>query len=103
MLGCRYWPRGCKCDDHKDRVKDERVGFYTSKKGRWKDQSLWVHILHDENYDSMFMSNFGANKRTGNVQHRCGGTEHFQYPEVEAEYYDCRPAVDHNNQARMSK
>ena len=63
-----------------------------------------IHILHDEQYDSMFMSSFGKVGRDSSrkEQVRCGGHVKFYYPNIEAEYYYVRGAVDHNNQCRMS-
>ena len=78
-------------------VKGKPVGTYEVKLGEHQGRRAIIHILHGEQYDSMFMSSFGKAGRDSSrkEQVRCGGHVKFYYPNIEAEYYYARGAADH--------
>lgn len=69
--------------------------------GMFLGKPIFIVYLKDEDYDSLFMSSYAPNQRSGKEQVRCGGAKRFQYPMNQALYYSARPFVDHANAYRQ--
>lgn len=97
----RYWPKHLPISNIETQLGTMSVGDWGVHKGTFLAVPVFVVYLKDEDYNSLFMCGCAPNRRSGKMQIRQNGAVKFQYPAVEAEYYEARPYVDHANENRV--
>ena len=97
----RYWPRGVYRYTINDYFRSKNNGHVGCISGEWDDTEFNIFVLKDPDYNIMMMSTYlGLTVPEGQKEERRmvnGEIVKFKYPEVVADHYRYRGAVDNHN------
>lgn len=98
----RYWPKYIDGDEIKLYFAFKDVGHADSIGGTLEDVPFDVFCMKDDGYVNMLMSTYGTNELVGKDKYRVvdGRKMTFKYPEVIANHFTFRHAVDDHNARR---
>jgi len=100
----QYWPKYIPGDDVKAHFADKQIGDVDAWPGELDGVPFHIFAMKEPDYTMMLMSTYGTNTRVGEMKKRDvenGQRLSFMYPEVVANHYWFRDAVDSNNARRM--
>jgi len=100
----RYWPKFIQGDAVKAHFERRPVGDTDAWEGELDGHRFHVMCMKEPDYTMMLMSTYGTLKTCGELKRRNldgGAVAEFRYPEVVANHYWYRDAVDSNNARRM--
>jgi Transposase IS4 len=100
----RYWPRHVDGTMIQSYFEDKEVGHADSFGGELDNIPYHIYCMKDDGYVVMLMSTYGTNERKGAEKKRVVKKQrlNFKYPEVVANHYEYRHAVDDHNSKRHS-
>ena len=97
----RYWPRHVPGDAIQERFESKSLGEVDILHGKMEGINVSIVVMKDKGYNMLLMSSYGTGELTRPSKMRSNG-QSIQYPDVVANHYAHRGAVDEHNSQRMS-
>ena len=100
----QYWPKYIRGDEIKQHFENKELGLVDCWAGELDRVKFHIHAMKEPDYVMSLMSTYGTSQRMGDEQKQytsTAGVVTFKYPEVVANHFQFRDAVNGHNSARM--